>query len=111
MNDKVLNEVFKFHHEKNELEKIEYLQEGVIVPKPRNSHGFIQSGDKAFIFGGANEEGPLNDAYELDLDSCKFKKIKLEDPAMTPYFEMHTAHLYQGDKLLLIGGRSHVLLH
>jgi len=52
----------------------------------------------------------LNDAYELDLETCKFSRIKLADPAMTPYFEMHTAHLYKGDKLLLIGGRSHVLL-
>jgi len=41
MKDKVLNEVFMYHHAKNELEKVEYLQEGAVVPKPRNSHGFI----------------------------------------------------------------------
>ena len=40
MQDKVLNELFVYHHDKNELEKIEYLKDGVIVPKPRNSHSF-----------------------------------------------------------------------
>ena len=110
MEDKVLNEVFVYHHEKNELEKIEYLQEGQVVPKPRNSHSFTQNGSKAYVFGGANEEGPLNDAFEFDLESKKFTRIKLDDPNQTPFFEMHTSHLYKGDKLLLIGGRSHVLL-
>jgi hypothetical protein len=39
----------------------------MVVPKPRNSHSFVQSGGKAVVYGGANEEGPLNDAFELDL--------------------------------------------
>ena len=38
--EKVLNEVFVFDHDKNELEKIEYLKEGAIEPAPRNSHSF-----------------------------------------------------------------------
>ena len=75
MADKVMNDLFVYHHDKNEIEQIEYLKEGVIVPKPRNSHSFIQSGQKAYIFGGANEEGPLNDAFELDLESCTFSRI------------------------------------
>ena len=107
METRIFNELYAYHHDKNELEQIEYLKEGVIIPKPRNSHSFIQSGNKAYIYGGANEEGPLNDAFELDLEYMTFKKLKVDDNA--PFFEMHTSHLLRNEKLLLVGGRSHCL--
>ena len=107
LGEKTLNSLHFYHHEKNELEQIEYINDAV-VPKPRNSHSTAVGDGVAYLFGGANEEGPLNDAYTLDLKNGKFKRIKIEDPDKCPFFEMHTSHLY-GDKLLLIGGRSHVL--
>lgn len=101
--------MFVFDHALQKLEKVEYLKDGDILPKERNSHSFVQNGKTAYIFGGANNEGPLNDAFELDLESMKFKRIAITTPD-TPFFEMHSSHLYQGNKMLLIGGRSHVLL-
>lgn len=80
------------------------------MPKPRNSHSFVSNGKTAYIFGGANNEGPLNDAFSMDLETCQFKRIQVKDPSMTPFFEMHSSHLYQGNKMILIGGRSHILL-
>ena len=77
------------------------------MPKPRNSHSMSQRGQKAYVYGGANEEGPLNDCLELDLQTLEFKRLKIDENS--PFFEMHTSHLYGDDKLLLVGGRSHVL--
>ena len=74
---KVLNELFAFDHAKTEIEKQEFLKEGMIIPKPRNSHSFVQNGGKAIVYGGANEEGPLNDAFELDLQKLEFSNIKI----------------------------------
>lgn len=108
--EECLDEVFVFNEAANKLEKIEYLKEGAIVPKPRNSHSFLQNGKIAYIYGGANNEGPLNDAFKLDLENYEFSRIEIANPNETPFFEMHTSHLYQGNKILLIGGRSHVLL-
>ena len=89
---KVLNELFAYDHTKNEIEKQEFLKDGMVIPKPRNSHSFVQNGGKAIIYGGANEEGPLNDAFELDLEKLEFKNVKLEN---APFFEMHTSHIYK----------------
>ena len=37
----VLNELFAYNHTSNEMEKQEFLKEGMIIPKPRNSHSFV----------------------------------------------------------------------
>ena len=66
LGEKTLNSLHIYHHEKNELEQIEYIDDAV-VPKPRNSHSTAVGEGVAYLFGGANEEGPLNDAYTLDL--------------------------------------------
>jgi len=47
----------------------------------------------AFIFGGANEDGPLNDLYEFEFSTRTFKKRALKGLAI-PAIEMHTAHIY-----------------
>ena len=106
---KCFNHLYNFDNEKCELEKLEYLKADQLKPKKRNSQSSVQVGSKAYIYGGANDEGPLNDALELDLETMKFKYLKIANPTEAPYFEMHTAHVYQGKKMLLIGGRSHVL--
>ena len=45
MEDKVLNEVFVYHNEKNELEKIEYLQDAAIGSEFAGEF-FLSLGDK-----------------------------------------------------------------
>ena len=47
------------------------------------------------MYGGANEDGPLNDAFELDLETRAFSRIQVKDMDKCPFFEMHTAHLYK----------------
>jgi len=81
--------------------------DGSIQPPPRNSHTLTKNGDKAYLFGGANQDGPLKDLYELDLASLTFKKIVLDESEMNmPMVEMHSAHILNGTHLLLIGGRK-----
>ena len=79
INDTVFNDLFVYNHETNEIEQQEYLKEGLIIPKVRNSQLFVQSGNKAFVYGGANQEGPLNDAFELDLETLEFKNVPVAD--------------------------------
>lgn len=67
----------------------------------------VAKADKAYLFGGANSDGPLKDLYELNLKTYKFKRLQLDDnECPLPMLEMHTAHIFQGNKLLLIGGRA-----
>jgi hypothetical protein len=60
------------------------------------------------MFGGANQEGPRRDLMKLDLDTLRFSNIKVQetDKVKLPSLEMHTAHVYQGKKLLILGGRG-----
>ena len=61
----------------------------------------------AYLFGGANSDGPLKDLYSLDLQSLLFTKLQLDESEMNlPMMEMHTAHVYSNTHLLLIGGRK-----
>lgn len=80
------------------------------VPAKRNSHAMVCDEKKqvAYIFGGANSSGPLGDLWQLDLTSNKFKRVQLEDSEEPlPAIEMHTAHLINdGKTLLVIGGRA-----
>ena len=73
----------------------------------RNSHTLTKLDDsRAFLFGGANEDGPLKDLYELDLQKMEFKKIALDESEQAmPMLEMHSALIYKGTRLLLLGGR------
>lgn len=73
----------------------------------RNSHSLTLSrdGNSAYLFGGANKDGPLDDLWRLDLETLVFTEIKLSGIAL-PKVEMHTAHASQENQLLLIGGRG-----
>ena len=54
-----------------------------------------ESKSKAYLFGGANKDGPRKDLYEFDLETLAFKSIKLDETEMNlPMIEMHTAHIY-----------------
>lgn len=81
--------------------------EGATVPTPRNSHTITLSKDgrSAYIFGGANPDGPLNDLYKLNLENLEFTQVKLSGKTM-PMVEMHTSHFYNENQLLIIGGRG-----
>ena len=53
------------------MTSIEYA-DGQIAPPVRNSHSLTKGpadSGKAYLFGGANSEGPLKDLYELDLET------------------------------------------
>ena len=68
---------------------------GEVVPPKRNSHTIVSKDDKAYIFGGANSDGPRKDLFELDLKTLKYKSIQLDDKECPlPMLEMHTAHIY-----------------
>ena len=46
------------------------------MPPVRNSHTLTKGPNgKAYLFGGANSDGPLKDLYELDLETLIFTKI------------------------------------
>lgn len=83
-------------------------KENVIIPKPRNSHTLTKlNEEKAYLFGGADQDGPMKDLHELDLTQMKFRRVQLdESEVVLPRVEMHTAHIYGGTHLLILGGRK-----
>lgn len=87
----------------NEVKQVE-LDPNAPCPAPRNSHSMTVVKGKAYIFGGANHDGPLADLWEFDMQNQSFKKVALSGVPL-PAIEMHTAHCYQ-DKLLILGGRA-----
>ena len=104
--DRQFNDLYTLDLETKELKQQEY-DDGKIVPPKRNSHTLTKDGTKAYLFGGANSDGPLKDLYSLDLESLEFTRIQLDESEMNlPMIEMHTAHIYRGTHLLLIGGRK-----
>jgi N-acetylneuraminic acid mutarotase len=91
-----------------EIKHVQY-GDGEIAPIPRNSHVLAPDGEgAAYMFGGANQEGPRRDLMKLDLDTLRFSNIKVQETEKVklPSLEMHTAHVYQGKKLLILGGRG-----
>ena len=93
--------------DKAEMKQVEFEQ-GRVVPVKRNSHSVTarKDGEVAYVFGGANEDGPRNDMFRVDLHSLDFANVKVQTKKL-PQLEMHTAHLYKSEsKLLLVGGRG-----
>jgi hypothetical protein len=80
--DVQFNHLFEFDPETLSLKQIESAA-GDLVPPRRNSHAMVcantADAGKAYIYGGANCDGPLKDLYELDLTTYKFKRIKLDE--------------------------------
>ena len=74
----LFNDLYELDLETKALKQID-AKAGKVVPPIRNSHSMTKLNDKKIlIFGGANEEGPLKDLYELDVDSKEFVKVKLD---------------------------------
>ena len=77
------------------------------MPPKRNSHTLTIAGDKAFLFGGANSDGPRKDLFSIDLKTLKWENILIDEKdCPLPMIEMHTAHLYKSNCLLIVGGRA-----
>jgi hypothetical protein len=79
-----------------EIKHIQY-DDGEIAPIPRNSHTLTEGGDGfAYLFGGANQEGPRRDLLRLDLETLRFSNIKVQetDKLKLPSLEMHSALVY-----------------
>ena len=104
----LFNEVFTFDPLSLEFKQRDYL-DGEFLPKERNSHTIVRDKKKpiAYIFGGANEDGPLKDLYKLNLETLEFSQIPLnEEEVKMPFVEMHTAHLLNETTMIVIGGRG-----
>ena len=87
------NDVYVFDYKNKKLKQFDYL-EGTVEPKKRNSHTLVQDSEAAYIFGGANSDGPLKELYKLELKSLQFKLLKYDDSeTKLPMLEMHTAEL------------------
>lgn len=65
----------------------------------------VATKEAAFIFGGANEDGPLSDLWRFDFESRKFSRVKLTGIQL-PAIEMHTSHIWKEKFLLIVGGRA-----
>jgi hypothetical protein len=92
--------MFTYDLESHEIDEVN-LPEGAVIPRPRNSHTLTQvthteTNQEAYLFGGANGEGPLKDLYRLNLITKEFKQIKLveEEGNRLPLIEMHSAEVY-----------------
>ena len=84
-----------------------HFKEGKQNPAKRNSHTFVKAGEKAYVACGANDDGPLKDIYEVNLENFEFSKLVLDEADMLfPATEMHTCHLYRNNELLILGGRQ-----
>ena len=102
-----MNELFELDLATKSIRKVEHA-EGAVIPQIRTSHTLNKLDETtAYLFGGANDEGPFNDLYKLDLTSAEFSQIKLEESEelKLPRIEMHTAHILNGTHLLIVGGR------
>lgn len=107
LQERLFNDLYILNLEDNTLKEHIYQKDKVIPPK-RNSHTMTKLNDqKAYLFGGANTDGPLKDLYELNLETLDFTRVALDESETSlPMIEMHTAHIYKGTHLLIIGGRK-----
>ena len=71
------------------------LKDDMVIPKQRNSHTFARDSKnkKSYLFGGANEEGPLADLYEFNEENNEWKQINAPGNS-PPATEMHTSHIW-----------------
>lgn len=68
--DEQFDELWQFSD--NKLKQVEFKHDEAVPPK-RNSHTMVASPHSAYIFGGANSDGPLNDLWRFDFETKKFK--------------------------------------
>lgn len=63
-------------------------------PKARNSHTINYHNRKAYLFGGADQSGPLNDLHVFDVGDKTWEHESLSGCDID-FREMHTAHIIQ----------------
>ena len=64
---------------------------------------------KVYLFGGANNDGPLNDLLEYNEESHEWLYVASTGTSPPP-LEMHTGHMWYDKgkpKLLIFGGRTY----
>ena len=76
------------------------------APKPRNSHTSVldEANKRLVIYGGANQEGCHGDLHFYYYESDKWES-KGETSGIDPR-EMHTAHMWKDNQMIVIGGRT-----
>ena len=70
----LFNDLYTLDLSTYEMKHIDYM-DGQTAPAVRNSHTMTmgEDGTCAYLFGGANQDGPLKDLYRLDLSTLTFK--------------------------------------
>ncbi|CAD8125679.1 unnamed protein product [Paramecium sonneborni] len=63
-------------------------------PKARNSHTLTYYKERLYLFGGANDNGPLNDLHIYDIKSEIWNQVQ-DVSELIIAREMHTAHILQ----------------
>jgi hypothetical protein len=58
--------MFVFDHLTNEIKQVTFAPTDDSVPVKRNAHTICANKDFAYIFGGANGDGPLSDLHEFE---------------------------------------------
>ena len=77
------------------MRQIDVLPTDDSLPKIRNSHTMCASSKAAYIFGGANCDGPMGDLHEFNFETEKFRRVKLDtSEVQLPAIEMHTSHIW-----------------
>lgn len=85
---------------------VEENSENATKPSPRNSHTVALIGDDMIVFGGATEEGPMDDTWIFNLLSETWKKVEGKGANGRPDArEMHSVCV-ANSKLYIMGGRK-----
>ncbi len=72
--------MYVFDVDNRQVKNVSYA-DGKVLPSKRNSHTFTSSGEAAYVFGGASEDGPKKDLYKLDLNTLEFSYVKINEPS------------------------------
>eukprot|EP00741_Cyanophora_paradoxa_P011450 tig00020556_g11061.t1 len=74
------------------------------IPDPRNSHGAAVLGGKMVVFGGANDDGPLDDVCVFDIATSTWLRDAPAGKGPAPR-EMFACAPLSASRLLVHGGR------
>jgi hypothetical protein len=68
-----------FNSKEKALSKVS--NKGRKVPSKRYKHSFCknQRTNKGYLSGGLTKDGPVNDVYEVNLDTFEFKLLKIRN--------------------------------
>ena len=58
--------MFVFDYSTNEIKQVSFAPKDDYVPVKRNAHTICANDQFAYIFGGANSDGPLSDLNEFE---------------------------------------------